>query len=403
MDKRINIGLIGTGGRGQGLLELVFLHHKEVDFPIVCDIYEDRCVKAADLIEKSGRKRPEMTTDYKEILKREDIDGVIICTSWEHHIDLCIAAMEAGKYVGCEVGGAYSIRECWKLVEAYEKTKVPVMMLENCIYGRDEMMVENMVRQGVMGTIVHCEGGYKHDLRDEIAFGNENRHYRLSNYIHRNTENYPTHELGPIARILNINRGNRMMILSSAASRAEGLSAFVKEKKADDKQLLEVDFRQGDVVNTMITCAGGETILLTLDTTLPRYYSRGFTVQGTKGMYCEENQSLFLEDEAHVEDHFEWKKHWGNVEEYREKYEHPVWKKYQEEGIKEGHGGMDWLVFCDFIDCVKNKTDAAIDVYDMASWMCISVLAEESIAMGGQPVVIPDFTNGAWMNRKNIK
>lgn len=400
MNKKMKFGIIGLGCRGISLLEMVFLQHPDVEFVAVCDVYEDRCKEGADLVEKSGQPRPVATQNYKDILNMPEVEAVILCTSWDDHLNICIEAMEAGKYVGCEVGGAYSVQECWKLVEAHERTGIPVMLMENCVYGRDEMMVMNMAEQGVLGTIVHCEGGYKHDLRDEVAFGKENRHYRLDNYIHRNTENYPTHELGPIARVLHINRGNRMLTLTSVASKAAGLKAYIKENKADDETLMNTEFRQGDVVNTIITCANGETILLTLDTTLPRYYSRGFTVQGTRGMYFEDNQSLFLEGEEHAKDHFEWNKHWGNVEEYREKYDHPVWKKYLAEGVKKGHGGMDWLVFCDFVDCVKNRTQAPIDVYDMAAWMSISALAEESIAMSGQPVPIPDFTNGKWMKRK---
>ena len=400
MGKKVTLGLIGLGARGIGLLKTVFLHHEDVDFAIVCDVYEDRCQEAAEIIEKSGRPRPQTTLVYQDILKMENVDAVILCTSWENHLNLAIEFMEAGKYVGCEVGGAYTIQECWKIVEAYERTRVPVMLLENCVYGRDEMMVYHMSEMGVLGTIVHCEGGYKHDLRDEVAFGRENRHYRLDNYIHRNTENYPTHELGPIAKVLHINRGNRMLTLTAMASRAAGMKEYIKNNKADDEVLMNTEFRQGDVVNTIITCANGETILLTLDTTLPRYYSRGFTVQGTKGMYFEDNQSLFIDGEEHAKDHFEWKKHWGNVEEYREKYEHPVWKKYMAEGIKEGHGGMDWLVFCDFIESVQNQSEVPIDVYDLAAWMSISALAEQSIALGGQPVAIPDFTNGMWIKRK---
>ncbi len=400
MGKKVTLGLIGLGARGIGLLKTVFLHHEDVEFAVVCDVYEDRCQEAAELIEKSGRPRPQTTLDYKDILKMEHVDAVILCTSWENHLNLAIEFMEAGKYVGCEVGGAYTIQECWKIVEAYERTRVPVMLLENCVYGRDEMMVYHMSEMGVLGTIVHCEGGYKHDLRDEVAFGRENRHYRLDNYIHRNTENYPTHELGPIAKVLHINRGNRMLTLTAMASRAAGMKEYIKNNKADDEVLMNTEFRQGDVVNTIITCANGETILLTLDTTLPRYYSRGFTVQGTKGMYFEDNQSLFIDGEEHAKDHFEWKKHWGNVEEYREKYEHPVWKKYMAEGIKEGHGGMDWLVFCDFVESVQNQSEVPIDVYDLAAWMSISALAEQSIALGGQPVAIPDFTNGMWIKRK---
>lgn len=400
MSQRVKMAMIGLGSRGKGLLETAYLEHPEAEFVAVCDVYEDRCRECADIIEKAGFARPKTTTNYKDILAMPEVEAVVLCTSWNQHVDICIEAMKAGKIVGCEVGGAHSLRECWKLVEAYEETKVPVMLLENCCYGRDELMVSHMNDLGVLGTVVHCEGGYKHDLREEISFGKENRHYRLNNYIHRNTENYPTHELGPIAKLLKINRGNRMVSLVSMSSKAVGLSEYIKEKKPEDKELSQTTFQQGDVVNTIIKCSNGETILLTLDTTLPRYYSRGYTIQGTKGMYTEDNRSIYLDHEPHAADHFDWKKHWGNVEEYREKYDHPIWKKYLAEGVKKGHDGMDYLVFSAFIDAIKNKTEPEIDVYDMAAWMSITALAEQSIQMGGQPVTIPDFTNGAWINRK---
>ena len=131
----------------------------------------------------------------------------MIDTGGDTHSEIAMAAMRAGKAVASEVGGAYTLSECWKLVDCYEETKTPIMFMENCVYGRDEMMVFHMTEEGVLGEIVHCEGGYKHDLREEIFFGKENRHYRLENYIHRNTENYPAHELEPIAKVLHINRG----------------------------------------------------------------------------------------------------------------------------------------------------------------------------------------------------
>lgn len=403
MSKKIRLGLAGLGNRGMGLLDAVISEQPDVEVVAVCDRYSDRTARAAELLEKKNRPAPFRTENYKDILAMPEIDAVFFCTSWDQHIALCIEAMEAGKYAAVEVGGAYSVRECWKLVETYERTGVPCMLMENCVYGRDEMMVLNMAEQGVLGKIVHCEGGYRHDLRDEVSFGRENRHYRLNNYIHRNAENYPTHEIGPIARILHINRGNRMISLTSVASRAEGLKEYIKREKPEDTALLETDFRQGDVVNTIITCADGSTILITLDTTLPRFYSRGFTVQGTRGMYCEDNQSIFLDGEEHAKDHFNWKKHWGNALEYREKYEHPLWKEYLEQmPPKKGpyHDDIDWIVFREFVKCVKEKTKPPIDVYDMAAWMSLTALSEESIAMGGHPVAIPDFTNGAWMSRR---
>jgi hypothetical protein len=264
------------------------------------------------------------------------------------------------------------------------------------------MMVLNMIERGVLGDIVHCEGGYRHDLREEIAFGEANRHYRLEEYKRRNCENYPTHELGPLARVLNINRGNRMVKLCSVASRASGLNAYVTRADIAAKKDAPTPqrFAQGDVVTTIITCAGGETMTLTLDTTLPRPYSRGFHVQGTKGLYNEDNHMIFLDGE-HNEYEFRGRELWGNADGYLEKYEHPVWKAYLAEGVKGGHDGMDWLELSAFFNAVEGGLHAPIDVYDMASWMSVSCLSEASIASGGAPVAFPDFTNGRWIRNRN--
>lgn len=394
--KKINIGVIGLGARGYSLLKDVMLQVDYVEVLGVCDLYEDRTEKGFDLVLETKGNKPVCTDDYRVLLDMPEIDAIVITSAWESHVKIAIEAMHAGKYVGMEVGGAYSIEDCWALVEAYEKTGMPCMMLENCCYGRNELMVLNMVRQGVLGEVVHCAGGYHHDLREEITFGKEKRHYRLRNYLNRNCENYPTHELGPIANVLNINRGNRMLSLNSIASKSAGLNEFIKENKPEDTELVNANFMQGDVVTTVIKCALGETIVLTLDTTLPRAYSRGFRVRGTKGAYEEETHSIFL-DGVHNEYDFKWKEQWGNAEEYREKYEHPIWKEYIKSGIKGGHDGMDWLVFNAFFESVANKTQTPIDVYDAAAWMSISVLSEQSIACGGGTVFVPDFTNGKWL------
>ena len=399
MGKKIRVGQIGLGGRGFGLLQNVILLQEDVEVVAVCDLYEDRTQAAAQAIKEKQGHDPVMTANYHDIIAMENVDAVVVTAAWECHIDPAIEAMRAGKYVGVEVGGAYSVEDCWRLVRTYEETGVPCMLLENCCYGREELLVMNMVKKGLFGEIVHCQGGYRHDLRHEITNGRENRHYRLRNYMNRNCENYPTHELGPIAKILGINRGNRMVSLNAVASKAAGLHEYILKEKGPDYDLANTIFAQGDVVTTIIKCAHGQTISLTLDTTLPRAYSRGFHIQGTKGMYMEDNRSIFLDD-VHNQYDFEWKKQWDNVEEYFQEHEHPIWKKYQEDGLVGGHGGMDGLVFGAFFDAVRNKKQVPIDVYDMAAWMSITALSEESIAKGGAPVAIPDFTNGRWTHRE---
>lgn len=399
MSDRLKVGVIGLGKRGVCLLETCILPQPEVTVLAVCDVYEDRGRQGAELVARAGQETPFVTTDYQEVLAMPEIEAVFILTSWESHINLACDAMRAGKYVAMEVAGAYSLDDCWRLVRTYEETGVPCMMLENCCYGRDELLVTNMVRQGLFGEIVHCQGGYRHDLRNEIAFGRETRHYRFRNYLNRCCENYPTHELGPIAKLLNINCGNRMVSLVSVASKAVGLHEYLMREKGPDYDASRARFMQGDVVTTIIRCAHGETICLTLDTTLPRAYSRAFHVQGTKGMYMEDNQSIFLDEQDNRFD-FTWRDHWGNVEQYRAQYEHPIWQEYLREGVRGGHDGMDWLVIRAFLKAVREHTPVPIDVYDTASWMCISCLSEQSVAMGGAPAAIPDFTNGKWMQRK---
>ena len=390
--------MVGMGCRGYEVMKTV-LGVDGVALTCVCDLYPDRTEKARAKAEKMQGFSPRVTDDWHTMTDKKELDAVLVTCSWEPHIEMAVAFMEAGIPVGVEVGGAYSVEDCFLLVRTFERTGTPVMLLENCCYGRYELMVMNMAEQGLFGEIVHCEGGYRHDLRREITFGKENRHYRLRNYLARCCENYPTHELGPISQILHINRGNRMLSLVSVASKAKGLHDYIGRTENADRSLLERDFAQGDVVTTIIKCANGETVTLTLDTTLPRAYSRQFTVQGTRGMYSEENNSVYLDTDHDESMHFSWKKQWNNAESYLERYEHPIWREFLADGLRGGHGGMDYLVYRDFVRCVREGLPMPIDAYDMASLMCISALSEQSIAMGGAPVAIPDFTSGRWLTR----
>ncbi|NJP41334.1 Gfo/Idh/MocA family oxidoreductase [Oscillospiraceae bacterium HV4-5-C5C] len=399
MKEQLKVGVIGLGNRGMSLMTNCILPQPGVTVTAVCDSYQDRADTAAKAVQEYGSALPFTTTDYHQVLARPEIDAVVITAAWEAHINMACEAMKAGKYVAMEVGGAYSLDDCWRLVRTHEETGSECMLLENCCYGRDELMVLNLVRQGLFGQVIHCQGGYRHDLREEVAYGRENRHYRFRNYLHRNCENYPTHELGPIANVLDINRGNRMLTLVSVASKAAGLHEYLLREKGADYDASQMNFTQGDVVTTIIKCAQGQTITLTLDTTLPRPYSRGFHVQGTKGMFMEDNNSIFIDGQDNKDD-FNWKARWNNAEAYREQYDHPVWKAYEAEGIRGGHDGMDWLVLSAYFKAAKTGAPVPIDVYDAAAWMSISCLSEESVASGGQPRSIPDFTNGQWMTRQ---
>lgn len=401
--KKINVGIVGLGSRGSYNTDNV-MHFDYVNIVAVCDLYEDRVNNVIENVTKAGRPAPLGTCDYHDLLNNKDIDTILVFSSWESHIQIAIDAMRAGKAVGMEVGGAYNINECYELVDTWEETKMPFMMLENCCFGKNELLVQNLVRQGLFGDIVHCHGAYAHDLREEVATGKEKRHYRLKNYIERNCENYPTHELGPIAKILDINRGNRMVKLVSLASKSMGLKRYVADRKdtIENKDLLNTEFNQADIVETLIQCENGETISLKLDTTLPRSYSREFTVRGTKGMYDEVLNSVFLDGDT---EYFETDKYAGiylnSVDRHYQKYLPDSWKNITKEQIEQGHGGMDYFSFKCFFECLRDGKPMPVDVYDAASWMAITPLSEESIK-NGCFVEIPDFTKGAWKTRERL-
>lgn len=395
--ENLKVGFIGLGGRGRGLMKNVLKNFDDVDVVAVCDSYEDRAAAAADLVRQFRNTDAAAYTDSAAFLADENVDIVIISSAWEAHIPLAVESMRAGKVTAIEVGGAYSVEDCWLLVRTWEETRVPFMFLENCCYGERELLATRLARQGKLGEIVYCHGAYAHDLRDEISGGVKNRHYRLRNYLARNCDNYPTHNLGPIARLLNINRGNRMLKLVSLGSKSRGLEAYVQENE-EFAFLRGKHFAQSDVVTTMITCADGSLITLKLDTTLPRAYSREFTVSGTKGIYSERGNILLTEEKGF--DHNQFMNDYRDSADAYQAERPKIWRDITEEEIKAGHGGMDTLMLRSFFDAVRDGKPMPIDVYDAASWMVISCLTEASIANGGAPMDIPDFTGGRWILRQ---
>jgi predicted dehydrogenase len=394
--KTANFGIIGLSGRGSGMLR-EFLAVPGVNVVAVCDLYEDRAKDGFNIVKEIAGNEPAVYLDYKEMLKRDDIDAIFCATTWITHARIAVDSMRAGKHVGVEVGGAASVEECWQMVRASEETGKFCMILENCCYDRTEMAVFNMYKMGLFGEVVHLEGGYRHDLRDEISMGRELRHGRLVNFKHRCGDLYPTHQLGPICKLIDINRGNRLLTISSIPSKTRGLRDWIRKNKGVDDIDANYEFCQGDVVSSMIKCANGETITLHHDCSLPRPYSRDYVVQGTKGMY-EEDKGFYLDTPEFKEKY--GSHNWAPVDEIRAEYEHPIWKEYEQESVNHGHGGMDYLVLSAFAEAVINDVKPPIDVYDTATWMVVTCLSEQSCAMGGMPVPIPDFTNGAWIDRE---
>ncbi|MBK8607452.1 MAG: Gfo/Idh/MocA family oxidoreductase [Chitinophagaceae bacterium] len=416
VDAKVKVAIIGVGLRGQNHLDLL-LRRDDVELVAICDINDRMLTSSKEMINKSGKKMPQIFTgdDYawKKMLEiKGGIDAVVIATPWEWHKSMIVGSVEAGiKYVGTEVMLGITLQDHWDVVKAAEKYNAHVMMLENVCYRRDVMAVLNMVRQGMFGELIHLQGGYQHDLR-EVKFndgvkaygggcefgenGFSEAHWRTQHSVHRNGDLYPTHGIGPVAHYININRGNRFINLSSFSSKPRGLHNHIVKTCGPESKNAKIEFKLGDVVTTSIKCANGETILLQHDTNLPRPYSLGFRVQGTEGIWMDVNKGIYIEGKS-AKPH-----QWDDAKKWLDENDHPLWKRYGSDAQGAGHGGMDFFVIHSFIESAKRKLPTAMDVYDAAAWSAVTPLSEQSIELGNETVEFPDFTGGQWMYRKPV-
>ncbi len=396
--KIVNLGLVGLGPRAETLLASLFYMTEEVCITAVCDLKQERIDFIQSLFAKRNLPIPKAYTDYHQMIMNPDVDAVIASTSWLSHLTIARDAMEQGKYCGFEVGGAMSIDQLWELVHAAERTGVSCMLMENDCYGRNEMLAANMARKGLFGEIVYCTCGYEHNLGTHIAL---QKNERGIHNLRRAGDLYPTHGLGPMAKILDINRGNRFVSLVSCASKARGFAAASKKLNPESN----IVFNEPDIVNTCIKCANGEMIMLTHGIALPRPYSRDQRLQGTKGIWLEDVGGIYIDGLSRTETKIDaagnpYNIHlWDKVEDFYDEYDHPIWRDYRNSQIGE-HGGRDALTLRAFAASVREHQPTPIDVYDCAAWMAVTCLSEQSLALGGQPVAFPDFTNGKWIYKK---
>ncbi len=390
--ENVRIGFIGLGMRGPTHV-YGFSHVEGTQVVALCDIRKEK----VDAMEKQlagTRHKPESYSDdanaWKKMCDRTDIDLIVISTPWDQHVEQAVYAMNAGKHVAIEVPAAKTLKECWQLVNTSEKTKKHCMMMENCCYDFFELVTLNMARQGFFGDLVHGEGAYIHDLLD-LNFSKTGYWdmWRLKeNY--RNGNIYATHGLGPIAQIMNINRGDKMVNLTSTSGADFSMAKHASELAAKDPFFAPYTNKKfrGNMNITNITTEQGRTITLYHDVSSPGPYSRIHLVMGTK------ERAMKYPAPAKIS-----KGHnWMNKEEFdqmQEKFTPPIVKLVGEMAKKiGGHGGMDFIMQWHLIDCLRNGLPLDQDVYDCALWSAVSPLSEWSVARQGKPIKVPDFTSG---------
>lgn len=388
-------GLVGVGERGLMHAEAL-LKIEGCAITAICDPWAPALEKALATVTSAGRPRPaafgDGQQDYLRLFDRSDVDAVILSTPWEQHVAQAVAAMRAGKHVFIEVPAAVTLDECWQLVDTAEATRRHCMMLENVCYGRDELMVLNMCRQGLFGDLTHAEAAYIHDLRfqaKQIEWGTGS--WRLRHYERRNGNVYPTHGLGPVAQYLDVNRGDAFTSVVSMSSPSLGLAQYAAREFAPDHARNRARYRCGDMNTSLLQTSRGLTVMVQHDVSTPRPYSRHNYVQGTRGAFAGFPSRLAVEGRTDVHT-------WDtDLTKWRAEFDHPLWTKVGAVAERVGgHGGMDFVMLWRIVQCLREGLAMDQDVYDAATWSAVAPLSELSVARGGSVVDVPDFTRGGW-------
>ncbi len=400
--EKVRIGFVGLGNRGPGAVERMS-NIEGVEIVALCDLLDDRVEKCQSILEKHGLPRAKAYSGtreiWKEMCQNPAIDLIYITTPWAWHTPMAVYAMENGKHAVSEVPAAKTIDECWQLVETSERTRKHFMMLENCCYDFFELLTLNMARQGYFGEIIHGEGAYIHDLLEgNFSKTKYTEMWRLKeNYRKGNL--YPTHGLGPICQIMNINRGDKMEFLTSVSSADFLMAETATKLAAADNFYGEFAGKQfrGNMTTTTVRTFKGKTIMIQHDVTSPRPYSRIHLVSGTKGMACK------WPEPARISKGHGWLTE-VEMKEVEEKYTPEIVKRIGEMAKKiGGHGGMDFMMDWRLIDCLRNGLPLDENVYDAALWSSIAPLSELSVANRSNSVDVPDFTKGAWKTNAPVE
>jgi predicted dehydrogenase len=390
--KPIRLGVVGVGSRGTHLLRLAL--QAGVEVPALCDIKEPNLNRAIGIVDQASGRKPEGYSkgpkDYLRMLQRDDLDAIICGTGMQVHAEICIAAMRTDKDVLCEVAAAMTLDECWELVRTQEETGRIYMMSENCCYLPHMLMVRKMVEEGLFGDITYAECGYVHDCRSLAFDGQGNLTWRGEMARDYGGNLYPTHDLGPIAKCIGINRGDRLASLVAVDSRNDSLENYVAERFPADHPARKVRFKLADSTNVLIRTAKGVLIDQRFDMYSARPAAGAYhALQGVKGSYDSRLKSIWIEGRSSGTK-------WEPQDTYLKEFEHPLWTSLAEKAKDSGHGGIDFFAVNDFLETVRNGGPAPVDVYDAAAWSSIIPLSGKSISEGGTVQEIPDFTGGKW-------
>jgi predicted dehydrogenase len=159
-NEKINVAVIGVGGRGTSLLRQVVGMEDQCRVIAVCDVYQRRVNRAKNIC--AERNQPDVKTCefYTDVLAMADVDAVIIATPDHWHAPIAIAAMEAGKDVYCEKPMTHTIEEARQMAETEKRLGRIVQVGSQTTSGDQWWNAKKAIEDGMIGDLLLSQGSY---------------------------------------------------------------------------------------------------------------------------------------------------------------------------------------------------------------------------------------------------
>ncbi len=365
-EKLLRFGIVGIGGRPMAFLS-AFEKSGKAKLAAVCDIDREIMDKNTEGIDGVLK-----FTDYEEMLDKADLDAVIVGTPIHLHVTQSIAALKRNIHVFSEVTAGITLEECKELVEACKVSKAQYMLGENCNFLRSNMIVENMVKKGLFGSLCYAEGEYNHDCRNLIP----KTPWRKKYVFDVAGITYGTHSLGPILSWL---ENDRVTSVCCATSNSATTTLEGEPLLAGTCHTMLCKTEQGRLIkikNNMLS---------------PRPYGLNYTLEGSNAAF----QSFRLEDQVDNPDYI-WfdgkspKTKWEDISLYEEGFVPEIWQKHSGENNAKGHEGADVITMIAFIDAIYDGKKVPIDIHKAMDMTLPGLISQQSVKCDGAWLEVPN-------------
>lgn len=362
--KKIKLGLFGYR-RGLDLAKTFTL--AGADIVAICDAHDDRQARAAEAFSSA-----KIYKSFDEFIKHP-MDGVILANYFHEHAPFAIKCMELGIPVFSECIANATMAEGVALARAAIKYNSIYMLAENYPFMLFNKEMKKVCDGGTLGKILYAEGEYNHPVNPY-----DNGFKKFYNYFEEHWRNYlprtyyVTHSLAPIMR--------------ATGATPKRVCAFPVFDPFVGDDIPTASYSGDKLAVIMSQNDDGSVFKFTGCAAMGAHHN-AYRIAGTNGTI----ENVRGTDGKIMLRYNDWCIPEGMQE---INYYIPDWNDKDEELItKTGHGGGDYLVCREFLDCIREnrQPDFPFDVFSAINMASVAILAHRSVLTGGTPYDIPDF------------